>query len=67
MIEQSMTHLTEEVVGLWAMGLLEPLEADAVQNHALRCESCAALLATESRLQIALETQPPKPVTRPSR
>ena len=48
------SHLTEDLVEQYVIGALEGDSARFVESHVEACADCAALLAKEARLEVAL-------------
>lgn len=48
------SHPTEEELGLYAMGAGEDLPVDMIERHVAQCDACAAAVAREARLELAL-------------
>jgi anti-sigma factor RsiW len=50
----TMPHATASDLGLYVMGALDFADGSRVERHVLECASCAAALAREARLEVAL-------------
>jgi hypothetical protein len=48
------THPSKDDLALWVMGALDPEPAARLEAHVPTCAACAAMLAREARLEIAL-------------
>ncbi len=48
------SHLSRDDLALYVMGALEPEPSAALEQHVAACSACAAALAREARLEVAL-------------